>query len=83
MLLYCLALLPTSLGPVLLHSAGPVYVAGALLLGLYFLRRAWQFGSSRTVSAARAVLRASLVYLPGLLLVLLFDRLLETLTLGR
>jgi hypothetical protein len=28
------------------------------------------------VSAARAVLRASLVYLPGLLLVLLFDRLL-------
>ena len=83
MLLYCLALVPTSLGPVLLHSAGPVYTFGALLLALYFLARAWQFGSERTVPAARRVMRASLLYLPGLLLVLLFDRLLTTLVLGR
>ena len=52
-------------------------------MGLYFLTRARQFGSVRTVSAARRVLRASLVYLPGLLLVLLFDRLLTTLVLGQ
>jgi protoheme IX farnesyltransferase len=83
MVLYCLALVPTSLGPVLLHSAGVVYTAGALLLGLYFLLRAWQFTTDRTVWSARRVLRASLVYLPGLLLVLLFDRLLNTLVLGR
>jgi protoheme IX farnesyltransferase len=83
MLLYCLALIPTSLGPVLLHSAGLVYTAGALLLGLYFLARARQFAGDRTVASARRVLRASLLYLPGLLLVLLFDRLLGTLVLGR
>ena len=35
------------------------------------------------MAAARRVLRASLLYLPGLLLVLLFDRLLTTLVLGR
>jgi protoheme IX farnesyltransferase len=83
MLLYCLALVPISLGPVLLYSAGPVYTLGALLLGMYFLTRAWQFSRARTVRAARRVLRASLVYLPGLLLVLLFDRLLTTLVLGQ
>ncbi len=83
MVLYCLALVPVSLGPVLLHSAGPIYTAGALLLGLYFLRRACGFQAARTVGAARRVLRASLVYLPGLLLVLLFDRLFSTLVLGR
>ena len=33
-MLFCLTLGPTSLGPVLLHSAGPVYVVGAVLLAV-------------------------------------------------
>jgi protoheme IX farnesyltransferase len=74
MVLYCLALIPISLGPVLLASAGPLYVGGALLLGLYFLRHALCFQASRSVEQARKVLRVSLVYLPGLLALLLLDR---------
>jgi protoheme IX farnesyltransferase len=74
MILYCLALIPVSLAPAMLQSAGLVYVTGAAVLGLGFLGKAWRFTSSRTPGSARGVLRASLVYLPGLLLVLLFDR---------
>jgi protoheme IX farnesyltransferase len=83
MVLYCLALIPVSLAPGLLAAGGAVYVTGALLLGLYFLIRTLQFARRRSVESARRVLRASLVYLPGLLLVLLFDRSLHTLLLGR
>jgi protoheme IX farnesyltransferase len=74
MVLYCLALIPASLGPVLLSSAGVLYSAGAILLGLYFLRYALVFQAVRTTAAARKVMRVSLLYLPGLLLLLLLDR---------
>ena len=78
MVAYCLALIPASLTPVLLGSAGWVYLVGAVLLGLGFLARALGFwrarGHRRTRTQARRVLRASLVYLPGLLALLLMDR---------
>jgi len=74
MILYCVALIGVSLAPVLLESAGLAYVTGAVILGLGFLEKAWRFYRARSHVAAKNVLRASLVYLPGLLLVLLFDR---------
>jgi protoheme IX farnesyltransferase len=74
MIAYTLALIPISLGPVLLASAGPLYIGGALLLGLYFLRHVLRFQVSRSVEQARKVMRVSLVYLPGLLATLLLDR---------
>ncbi len=74
MVVYCLALIPISLGPVLLANAGPFYIAGSLFLGLYFLRHALRFQASRTVEQARNVMRVSLFYLPGLLILLLLDR---------
>jgi protoheme IX farnesyltransferase len=74
MVAYTLALIPISLGPVLLDSAGPLYIGGALLLGLYFLWHALRFQASRSIEQARKVMRVSLVYLPGLLALLLLDR---------
>ena len=74
MVLYCLALVSASLAPALLGAAGLLYIAGALSLGLYFTLSAVRFWATRSVDCARSVLRASLVYLPGLLLVLLADR---------
>ena len=74
MRLYCLALMAGALMPVFLGSAGVVYVVGSLALGVYFLLPTLAFGRERSTPAARRVLRASLVYLPGLLLVLLLDR---------
>ncbi len=74
MIAYTLALIPISLGPVLLASAGPLYIGGALLLGLYFLRHVLRFQANRSFEQARKVMRVSLVYLPGLLATLLLDR---------
>jgi protoheme IX farnesyltransferase len=77
MVLYCLALVPVSLAPVVLDGAGHVYAAGALLLGLGFLASTLAFQRQVGVAVARRVLRLSLAYLPGLLLLLLLDRALQ------
>ena len=73
MVSYCLALIPVSLAPGLLGLAGPVYISGALLLGLGFLAYALRFNRDYSVRRARRVLWASLVYLPVLLTLLLVD----------
>jgi len=71
MLLYLLALVPVSLLPLRVMHVGPVFAAGALILAAYFLAPVLRFRRERSVAAARAVLKASLIYLPGLLGLLL------------
>jgi protoheme IX farnesyltransferase len=71
---YCVLLIAASLAPAVLGSAHGLYLAGALQLGLGFLARALAFGADRSDAKARKVLRASLLYLPGLLGLLLLDR---------
>ncbi len=80
MITWCLALIPVSLAPVLPGGAGPVYAAGAVALGTGFLASAIAFRRDRSHAQARAVLRASLVYLPGLFALLLLDAALFRLT---
>jgi len=75
MVVYSLALIPASFALVLQGTAGPVYLLGALVLGLGFLRCAAGFARDPSVARARRVLKASLVYLPGLLALLLLDSL--------
>jgi protoheme IX farnesyltransferase len=75
MLLYGLALVPVSLVPAQLGLAGPGYVLGAATLGAFFLWPIARFQGDRTVPAARRVLKASLVYLPGVLCLLLMSKL--------
>jgi protoheme IX farnesyltransferase len=83
MVTWCLALIPASLGPVLLGKAGLLYLVGAVLLGLFFLGTALRFRRQHGVAQARRVLRASLLYLPGLLALLLLDRVLPSVVLPR
>jgi protoheme IX farnesyltransferase len=59
--------------PVVLGQAGGIYLAGALLLGVGFLGTAVGFLRHRSVTWARRVLRASLVYLPALFALLLIN----------
>ena len=73
MIVYCLALVAASLMPVVIGGAGPVYLAGALLLGIGFLAYAVSFSLRRSTAQARGVLRASLIYLPALLTLWLLD----------
>jgi protoheme IX farnesyltransferase len=68
---YCAALIPASLVPLLMGRVGAVYAVGAVILGAGFLAFAVAFLRRRSLSGARGVLRASLVYLPALLALLL------------
>jgi protoheme IX farnesyltransferase len=73
MVSYCLALISASLLPLLVGGAGLLYLVGALVLGAGFLACAVAFLRRQSLARARAVLRASLVYLPMLLGLLLLD----------
>jgi protoheme IX farnesyltransferase len=63
-----LSLLPWTMG-----LTTPVYAACALLLGIYFGRPALAFWSDRTGTQARAVLKASVLYIPLLVAALVAD----------
>jgi protoheme IX farnesyltransferase len=72
--LYGLALLPTSLLPAALGLCGSVYFAGALVLGLGFLAVGVHTAMARTVASARLLLRVSVAYLPALLALMALDK---------
>jgi protoheme IX farnesyltransferase len=72
--LYSLVLIPISLIPKYLAMAGNVYLFGALALGLLFLYAGVRISFDRTRLQARRVLLASVVYLPVLYGLLVFDR---------
>ena len=69
-----LALLVISLYPYLLGTAGAVYLAGALALGIGFLAFAIVFARSLTERSARRLFLASILYLPLLLGLLVADK---------
>lgn len=69
-----LGLLPVSLSPFVLNLAGPVYFAGALVLGLAFVYYAFQFARQLTVPRARQLFYVSILYLPLLLGVMMLDK---------
>ena len=73
-LLYSIALIPISLMPKFFAMAGNVYLYGALALGLAFLYYGLRIRWDRTRQQARHVLLASVVYLPVLFSLMLFDR---------
>ncbi len=73
-LLYSIALIPISLMPRFFAMAGNVYLYGALALGLAFVYYGLRIRWDRTRQQARRVLLASVVYLPVLFSLMLFDR---------
>jgi protoheme IX farnesyltransferase len=72
--MYGLALIPASLAPSLLGMTGRIYLAGALLLGLWFLYSGVRVAMDRTALRARAVLIVSVLYLPLIYGLMLIDR---------
>jgi protoheme IX farnesyltransferase len=69
-----LALLAVSLLPTLIGLAGGLYFMGALVLGAGFVVLGAQQALAPSLSRARRVLLASLLYLPVLLALLAFDK---------
>ncbi len=72
---HSLGLLPVSLFPSLLGLSGMLYFFGALLLGIIFVGFAVQFARAKDIKTARALFIASIIYLPLLLGLLVFDKL--------
>jgi len=72
--LYATALLPVTLAAGLLAAAGKGYLWGALVLGVAFLGCALLFAWRRSTAAARRLFFASVLYLPLVLGLMVFDR---------
>jgi protoheme IX farnesyltransferase len=72
-LLYSLLLIPISLLPKWMGMTGTVYLIGALGMGLLFLYSGVQVLLDRTKIRARRVLLTSVVYLPVLYILMVFD----------
>ena len=70
-----LALLAVSLFPFVFKMAGTIYLAGAILLGGGFLWCAIQFSRQLTLGRARKLFFASIIYLPLLLALMVWDKL--------
>src|SRR5882757_6369304 len=70
-----LALLAVSLFPFVFKMAGTLYLAGALVLGAGFLWGAIQFSRQLTLARARQLFFASIIYLPLLLALMVWDKL--------
>jgi len=71
---HSLALLFVSLCPFAFKVAGPIYLAGALVLGVVFFWCAVQFSRQLTVPRARRLFLVSILYLPLLLAVMVLDK---------
>ena len=70
---YALVLIPVSLLPRQFGLSGDFYAGVATTLGLMYAFAAWRFSRKETRVNARKLLFASLIYLPGVLIALVFD----------
>jgi heme o synthase len=70
---YALALIPAGLLPTVVGLSGPIYFAGALVIGLVYFSCAMAFWSAVSEQSARRLLRASFLYLPAVLVLLLLN----------
>jgi len=70
---FTVLLLAASVTPTLFSTAGWIYLGVAVPLGLWFLWTTIAFARSRTGQAARRVLKASIVYVPVVVLALGVD----------
>jgi protoheme IX farnesyltransferase len=73
-LLWTAVLLPISLLPSLVGTAGFAYALGAFVLTLLFLRSSLRFARETTDGRARSLFFASIGWLPAILILLVLDR---------
>ncbi|MGE3190504.1 MAG: heme o synthase [Vicinamibacterales bacterium] len=71
--LYAAALVPVSLLPTMVGLADANYLVGALVLGAVVLWLSVEFAATLTMTAARRLFLATIIYLPVLWIVLLWD----------
>ncbi len=73
-IIFLAALLLVSMVPTLMGQAGMIYLLGAVALGGFFFLHGARMARSRTNALARRLVLASVVYLPLILCLLMFDK---------
>ncbi len=71
--IHALALIPVGLLPTALGLAGMYYFIGALVFGVFYLVQAVRFWTDISDASARRLMRASFLYLPAVLVLLLLN----------
>lgn len=71
--LFLVALIPVSMALTAVGAAGVGYAVGCLAIGTFYLAAGIRFARRRDTGAARGLLRASVLYLPALLLIAVVD----------
>lgn len=73
-IIFTVILLPISLAPFFIGFAGWIYLIGASLLGIWFLWTSIQAARAKSVEKARKLLLVSVIYLPLIFLLMVFDK---------
>ncbi|MBO0725082.1 MAG: heme o synthase [Blastocatellia bacterium] len=71
---YAIALLPVSLLPTFLHFSGRIYLAGAVILGAWFLQASVAAARQLTRERSLRLLKVTVIYLPLLLGLMVLDK---------
>ena len=71
--IFTVMLLPVSLAPYFFGVAGLIYLVGATILGICFLIASIQTARAKTVAEARKLLFVSVIYLPLIFALMVFD----------
>ena len=71
--IFTILLIPVSLAPFFLGIAGWIYLIGAIILGAWFLFSAVQTARLKTIPQARKLLLVSVLYLPLIFALLVFN----------
>lgn len=72
--LFAIMLLPVSLAPFVFGISGPIFLAGAIVLGLWFLWASISSARAKTKEKARKLLLVSVAYLPLLFILMVADK---------
>ncbi|MEP7212371.1 MAG: heme o synthase [Acidobacteriota bacterium] len=71
--IFALMLFPVGLAPFFFATAGFVYLAGASILGLWFLIESIRMARAKTNASAKRLLLVSVIYLPLMFILLVLD----------
>lgn len=71
--IFAIMLFPVGLAPFFLKSAGLIYLAGAGVIGLWFLYECVKMARDRSNASAKRLLVASVLYLPLIFVLLVLD----------
>ncbi len=72
--MFAIMLFPVSLAPFFFGISGPIFLIGAIILGLWFLWASIDSARAKTKAKARRLLLVSVVYLPLLFILMVADK---------